>query len=135
VALARALYREPRVLVLDEPNAHLDAEGEAHLANLFAGLKAQGRTIVVIAHRNAILAAADRILVLRDGRVSAYGALADILAETHRAMQAAQGTPPQDAPPQDAPPQGVPAGAYQVGPISPVTVQTGQPAGGQMKRA
>jgi ATP-binding cassette subfamily C protein len=97
IALARALYREPRILVLDEPNAHLDADGEGHLAELLARLKAQGRTIVVVAHRNSILAAADRILVLRDGRVAAFGTLAEMLADAARAMEAAAAPAAPDA--------------------------------------
>ena len=95
IALARALYRDPRILVLDEPNAHMDAEGEGHLVALLNRLKAEGRTILVVAHRNNILASADRILVLKDGCVAGYGTMGEILADAARAMHTTAAPPAQ----------------------------------------
>jgi len=72
VALARALYSDPRVLVLDEPNAHLDAQGEASLMEAMIRAKTAGRTIIVVTQRRSILRLADRVLTIRDGTVSEF---------------------------------------------------------------
>ncbi|WP_262386339.1 Type I secretion system ATP-binding protein PrsD [Roseobacter fucihabitans] len=79
VALARAIVGDIKLLVLDEPNAHLDAEGEAALVAALSHLKNEGKTIVVIAQRMSILTRADRLLVLRDGAVANFGAPGDVL--------------------------------------------------------
>jgi ABC-type protease/lipase transport system fused ATPase/permease subunit len=71
VALARALYGGPRLLVLDEPAAFLDAEGELRLVGLLRRLAAQGTGVLLTSHRPALLAAADRVMVLRSGQLSA----------------------------------------------------------------
>ncbi len=73
VALARALYGNPSILVLDEPNAALDAEGEAALISSISGARARGATVIVAAHRVAVLAAATKLLVLVAGRVQHWG--------------------------------------------------------------
>ncbi|MDZ4321606.1 MAG: ATP-binding cassette domain-containing protein, partial [Phenylobacterium sp.] len=73
VGLARALLGEPRLLVLDEPNASLDAEGEDALMRVIDTLKAKGVTIVVVSHKPNILRSADKMLVLRDGRMELFG--------------------------------------------------------------
>lgn len=81
IALARALYRRPALLVLDEASSNLDAEGEAALRACLAQLKREGATIVTVAHRPAALEQADRILVLRDGRVDLLGDRAAIFEQ------------------------------------------------------
>jgi ATP-binding cassette subfamily C protein len=73
IALARALYGSPNLLILDEPNAHLDAEGEALLLETLAELKSRGGTVLIVAHRTGVLAALDKLMVLRDGRLELYG--------------------------------------------------------------
>jgi ATP-binding cassette subfamily C protein len=73
IALARALFGGPSVLILDEPNAHLDADGEAILVRTLLELKAAGTTILVVAHRTGVLAAVDKLMVLQEGQVALYG--------------------------------------------------------------
>jgi ABC-type protease/lipase transport system fused ATPase/permease subunit len=73
IALARALYGHPALVVMDEPNASLDAEGEAALVRAMHALKAAGTTVVVMAHRQSVLAAATHVLVLTGGRQTAFG--------------------------------------------------------------
>ena len=73
IALARAVYGRPSLLVLDEPNANLDELGELALAKTVQAFKAMGKTVVLISHRPGVLALADRVLVLRDGTVTHEG--------------------------------------------------------------
>ena len=85
IGLARAIYGNPALIVLDEPNANLDEAGEAALVQTVQTMKAKGRTVVLITHRPGILAVADRVLLLIDGRVQAEGPRDAVLA----ALQAA----------------------------------------------
>ena len=80
MALARALYGEPRLLVLDEPNAFLDQAGEAALVGALAKARTRGATVIVIAHRRGVLDAADRLLVLEEGRPKMIGPAAEVVA-------------------------------------------------------
>ncbi|MEO8056708.1 MAG: type I secretion system permease/ATPase [Burkholderiales bacterium] len=80
IALARAVYGEPRVLALDEPNANLDEAGEAALTRLVHAQRERGCTVVVASHRPAILAAADRVIVLEAGRIRLDGPRDAVLA-------------------------------------------------------
>jgi PrtD family type I secretion system ABC transporter len=73
IALARGLYGDPSLLILDEPNAHLDADGESELLRGLILLKEQGVTVVIIAHRTSVLAAIDKLMIMRDGRIEMFG--------------------------------------------------------------
>jgi ABC-type protease/lipase transport system fused ATPase/permease subunit len=79
IALARAVFGEPKLIVLDEPNSNLDGEGEAALHVMLANLKARGTTVLMIAHRPSILAALDKVLVLRNGTVSEFGPIERVM--------------------------------------------------------
>ncbi|WP_417769040.1 type I secretion system permease/ATPase [Stappia sp.] len=79
IALARALYRNPFLVVLDEPNSNLDAEGEAALTQAVAALRQKGSIVIVIAHRPSAIAAVDTILLLQEGRVVTLGPKAEVM--------------------------------------------------------
>lgn len=79
IALARALYGEPFLVVLDEPNSNLDAAGEQALTQAILGIRARGGIAVVIAHRPSALAACDLVLVMADGRMQAFGPKDEVL--------------------------------------------------------
>lgn len=79
IALARALYGNPRLVVLDEPNSDLDSDGEEALLRTLQGLKNDGVTIVIIAHRPSLLRGADKMLVLREGMVDRFGARTEVM--------------------------------------------------------
>jgi ATP-binding cassette subfamily C protein len=105
LGLARALYGNPFLVVLDEPNSNLDAEGEAAVSKAVAALKARGAIAVVIAHRPSAIAAVDLILVMKDGEAVAFGPKEKVLAKTvqnarqilARPRQHADGGVPQSA--------------------------------------
>jgi ATP-binding cassette subfamily C protein len=79
VGLARAVYGDPAILILDEPNAHLDQEGDQALVAAIAALKAEGRTVLIVSHKLGILPVIDKILVMREGRVEMFGPRDEIL--------------------------------------------------------
>jgi PrtD family type I secretion system ABC transporter len=81
IALARVLYGSPRLIVLDEPNSNLDAEGEAALHAALKQLRQEKTTCIVITHRPSLLDVADKVLVLREGAVVRFGTPAEVLAE------------------------------------------------------
>ena len=89
IALARALYGDPFLIVLDEPNSNLDAEGEQALTQAILSARARGRIVVVIAHRPSALAAVDLVLVMADGRTQTFGPKDEVLAKVLRPAPAA----------------------------------------------
>jgi len=79
IALARALYGDPRLVVLDEPNANLDLEGNEALIATLRLLKQEHVTTVVVAHRPSLLTSVDKVLVMRDGAIEAFGPRSEVL--------------------------------------------------------
>ena len=73
IGLARAIYGDPALVVLDEPNANLDDVGEAALTQTVLELKAKGKTVFLITHRQGAIAAADHLMILQDGQLVANG--------------------------------------------------------------
>ena len=90
IGLARAMYGMPALVVLDEPNANLDDEGENALVRAVQGLKAQGKTVVLISHRPGIVSVADRLLILQNGTVQASGPRDGVLAALQKQREQAQ---------------------------------------------
>jgi ATP-binding cassette subfamily C protein len=82
IALARCLYNRPRLIVLDEPNANLDAIGEQALIRAIQHARGDGAIVIIIAHRPAIMQVADKLLVLENGRVTQFGPRADVIPAT-----------------------------------------------------
>ena len=99
IGLARAVYGDPVLVVLDEPNANLDDVGEAALVRTVLQLKARGCTVLLITHRPGIVGVADRLLILQNGQVQADGPREAVVAalqaaQANAARQAAAPTPP-----------------------------------------
>ena len=90
IGLARAMYQSPQILVLDEPNAHLDEYGEVYLRNALLAFKQMGKTIVVISHRANLLNIADQLLVMKQGEITHHGATAQVLMQLQQAKIIAQ---------------------------------------------
>jgi PrtD family type I secretion system ABC transporter len=84
IALARALYGDPFLVVLDEPNSNLDSDGELALTQAIHTVRSRGGIAIVIAHRPSALAAVDHVLVMHQGRVQAFGPKDDVLAKVLR---------------------------------------------------
>jgi ATP-binding cassette subfamily C protein EexD len=79
IGLARALYGQPAIVVLDEPNSNLDEEGESALVAALNNLRVRGTTVLIITHRTAILSQVDKLLLMRDGAVADYGSREEVL--------------------------------------------------------
>ncbi|RFC66753.1 type I secretion system permease/ATPase [Mesorhizobium denitrificans] len=84
IALARALYNDPFLVLLDEPNSNLDAEGEASLGEALRRIRRRGGIVIVVAHRPSALANLDLVLVMNGGRMHAFGRKSDILSKLTR---------------------------------------------------
>lgn len=81
IGLARAFFGNPRIIVLDEPNAHLDSEGEAALLQALSDARRAKTTLVIITHHMALAASCDRVMVLKNGAIEAFGPSADVLGK------------------------------------------------------
>lgn len=111
IALARAVYGDPVLLVLDEPNSNLDESGEAALKDALLQLRAKQTTVIVITHRPAILEAVDKILILQGGRPAALGDRESVFAAfrqpapTPQLPQEVAAASPTDERPHQPPPR------------------------------
>jgi ATP-binding cassette subfamily C exporter for protease/lipase len=105
IGLARAIYGEPALVVLDEPNANLDDAGEAALMRTVVELKAKGKTVFLITHRPGAIAVADRLILLRDGEIFADGPKEAVLASLRNTPPASGPTPAAPAAPSLGSPQ------------------------------
>jgi ATP-binding cassette subfamily C protein len=114
IALARAFFGDPSLVVLDEPNSNLDAAGEQALTDTLRRAKERRVTVVVITQRPAVLNSMDKLLILRAGRVEAFGPPSDVLlrlvrpsdphpaASSNSALDRAQVTPSSPTPSSEA---------------------------------
>ena len=96
IALARAVYGNPSLVVLDEPSSNLDGEGDAALSDCILQLKERGSSVVIISHRPATLNVVEKVLILRDGAVEMFGPRTEVLSRLTRpvpvrSVQAAAG--------------------------------------------
>lgn len=96
IGLARAVYGDPVLIILDEPNANLDDAGEAALTRTVLDLKEKGRTVFLITHRPGAIAAADRLVLLRDGQIHIQGTRDEVIA----LLRPSTGPSPADLAPQ-----------------------------------
>ncbi len=80
IGLARAVYRNPCLIVLDEPNSNLDDQGEKELVEAIERIKQQGSTVIVISHRTMVLQSMDKMLVLKEGATLNYGPRSQVLS-------------------------------------------------------
>jgi len=105
IGLARALYGDPVIVVLDEPNSNLDEQGELALGNTLKRLKQKKATVIVITHRNNVLAHVDKLLVLNDGLLTVYGPKDQVLAHLQQQQVVAtqKNTPPEPPAPLNSP--------------------------------
>jgi len=95
VGLARALFGNPKLLILDEPNSNLDGDAESVLVETLRHLKERGTTVVVVSHRPSLVQGVDKVLLLRDGAVEIFGPRAEVMKRVAGPRPAAVGgTPP-----------------------------------------
>jgi ATP-binding cassette subfamily C protein len=90
IGLARAFYGNPRFMVLDEPNANLDADGDMALDKAMVEAKKDGATVVIVTQRKAVAERVDRLMILRDGAIEDYGPKAAVVENQNKKMQEMQ---------------------------------------------
>ncbi|MDT8421809.1 MAG: type I secretion system permease/ATPase [Desulfuromonadales bacterium] len=103
IGLARALYGEPKLVILDEPNSNLDEAGDAALMRTLAQLRERGVTTIVVSHKTALLPAVDKILCLANGQLAVFGPRDAVLEHLQKLQQQQRPQPPQ--PPSSPPSQ------------------------------
>ena len=88
VGLARAVFRDPNIIVLDEPNSNLDAHGEQALAACIQEMKKRGKTVIIVTHKANLLALTDKTLMLVNGQVEKFGSTREMFAQQAQAKEA-----------------------------------------------
>jgi ATP-binding cassette subfamily C protein len=116
IGLARSFYRDPEIMMLDEPNANLDSEGEQALERAVLNAKQRGKTVLLITHRPSIAAKCDRILMLRDGAIEMFGPAQDVLQKLAQGTAASPARPAAPHQPQAPQAQPQPAQAQNTDP-------------------
>ncbi|EPE93585.1 ABC transporter HlyB/MsbA family protein, partial [Rhizobium grahamii CCGE 502] len=94
IGLARALYGDPFLVVLDEPNSNLDAEGEEALTRAIAKVRERGGIVIIVAHRPSALSAVDMVGLVQNGRLAAFGPKDEIIQPTAKRPLVVGKTPP-----------------------------------------
>jgi ABC-type protease/lipase transport system fused ATPase/permease subunit len=89
IGLARALYRDPFLVILDEPNSNLDADGDTALLRALQAVKARGGVAVVVAHRPTVLQAVDLVAVIGNGQLTAFGPRDEVIRKATKPGQPA----------------------------------------------
>jgi len=89
IALARALYGSPFLLVLDEPNSNLDSDGDVALTRAVQAVRGRGGVVIIVAHRPVGIEGVDHILMMKDGRPQAFGPKEEVLGQVLQRVQAA----------------------------------------------
>ena len=84
IALARAVYGNPSLIVLDEPSSNLDSDGDVALLSCITDLKERGATVILVSHRPNTLGVVDKLLVLKDGMAEAFGPRSEVIARLTR---------------------------------------------------
>lgn len=84
VGLARALYGDPFLVVLDEPNSNLDVDGDAALAGAILAVRRRGGIVIIVAHRPSALTNIDKVLVMSNGMLHSFGSREEVLANVIR---------------------------------------------------
>ncbi|MDL2337043.1 MAG: type I secretion system permease/ATPase [Pseudomonadota bacterium] len=98
IGLARAFYGSPALIVLDEPTSNLDAEGESAVRQAIEELRRRQRTVIVIAHRPALLGGTDQLMVMMSGQIAKFGPTSELMPLITRRVVAAPDGALQDAP-------------------------------------
>lgn len=123
IGLARALFGNPRLIVLDEPNSNLDVSGDNALAQAIATMRERGSTVIVMAHRPSALAAVNKVLILHAGTVAAFGNKEEVLVA---AMQGSEtGAPPRPPVPTSGSQSSADHGEAQTAPMQTAAIRTG----------
>ncbi|GAA6189969.1 type I secretion system permease/ATPase [Litorivita sp. NS0012-18] len=118
LGLARALYGNPNIVVLDEPNSNLDAAGDEALAQAIRALRARKATVIVMAHRPSAIAAVNKVMVLKSGTVAQFGPKEEVLSGGKAGARNASAAPASRAAP-----------LGKTGPVSPQTRPNAAPSG------